>query len=40
MIFSKVCINFSPVLQGVGGWEEREGWVGRGGGETPGEDTR
>ena len=43
MIFSKVCINFSPVLCG---WEEgREGWVvcggGEGGGKTcPGEDTR
>ena len=29
MIFSKVCINFSPVLQG-GGWEGGgEGGVGR-----------
>ena len=38
MIFSKVCINFSPVLQG-GGWEGGEG--GEGGGKTsPGEDTR
>ena len=34
MIFSKVCINFSPVLQG-GGWEGggegRVGWGGEGG---------
>ena len=36
MIFSKVCINFSPVLRG-GGWEGG----GEGGGKTsPGEDTR
>ena len=38
MIFSKVCINFSPVLRG-GGRRGREG--GEGGGKTsPGEDTR
>ena len=38
MIFSKVCINFSPVLRG-GEWEGRVG--GEGGGKTsPGEDTR
>ena len=41
MIFSQVCINFGPALQGVGG---REG-AGRGGGwggrrkNPPGEDT-
>ena len=30
MIFSKVCINFSPVLRG-GGWEGGgQGWVERG----------
>ena len=30
MIFSQVCINFGPELQG-GGWEGgREGWVGVG----------
>ena len=45
MIFSKVCINFSPVLRGggqVGGGEGRGGWAGgEGGGKTsPGEDTR
>ena len=26
MTFLKVCINFSPVLQGVGGWVG--GWIG------------
>ena len=42
MIFSKVCLNFSPVLRGVGGWEGgRGGEGGEGGGKTsPGEDTR
>ena len=44
MIFSLVCINFGPELQG-GGWAEGgEGRVGVGGGEGggkphPGEDT-
>ena len=32
MIFSQVCINLSPALQG-GGWAEGgEGWIGVGGG--------
>ena len=37
MIFSQVCINFGPELQG-GGWVGgREGWVGvEGGGERGG----
>ena len=44
MIFSKVCINFSPVLRG-GGWVGGGGEGGVGGGEgggktSPGEDTR
>ena len=39
MIFSKVCINFSPVLRG-GGWEGG-GEGGEGGGKTsPSKDTR
>ena len=41
MIFSKVCINFSPVLQG-GGRVGREGGAGGEGRwkKPPGEDTR
>ena len=39
MIFSKVCINFSPVLRG-GGWEGGVGGGERGGKTSPGEDTR
>ena len=39
MIFSKVCINFSPVLRG-GEWQGG-GEDGEGGGKTsPGEDMR
>ena len=37
MIFVKVCINFSPVLQG-GGWVE--GGEGKEKENSPGEDTR
>ena len=45
MIFSKVCINFSRVLQEGGREGGGEGWVGRRGGEgrgktSPSEDTR
>ena len=41
MIFSKVCITFSPALRGGGREEGRGGVGGEGGGKTfPGEDTR
>ena len=39
MMFSKLCINFSPVLQG-GGWVGGEGGEGRGGGKNPQVKTR
>ena len=45
MIFSKVCINFSPALQGGGQVGGGKGWVGgKGVGKEeenpPGEDTK
>ena len=40
MIFSQVCINFGPALQG-GGWVKgREGQVGVGGGEGGGKSSQ
>ena len=38
MVFSQVCINFGPVLQGgrwVGGWEVGRGGGKEGGGKNP-----